>query len=105
MKFTTTLMHIWSTEIEDKAGGLARTLRVIADFGANLNYVAAHRLAEKPGKGILLISSSDSRLELDHVTDVGLRRVPDRAMLKIEGHDEPALGAKLAGPSPTPGYM
>jgi hypothetical protein len=83
MKLTTTRVEMWSVEIEDKAGGLARTLRAIADFGVDLDYVMAQRRPDTAGKGILFVSSPDNQ-------------VSDRPMLRIEGADAPGAGARLA---------
>lgn len=96
MKLTTTYVDVWSTEIDDEAGGLARTLPAIAEFGADLDHVMAYRDSEKPGKGVLFVSSVAQYIPLDRVTDIGLRRRDDRPALKIEGNDEPGVGAKLA---------
>ncbi|HEY8995379.1 MAG TPA: hypothetical protein VIM71_11995 [Lacunisphaera sp.] len=96
MKLTTTHVEMWSVEITDEVGGLARALRAIADFGADLDYVMAQRQSDKAGKGILFVSSPGNRVQLDRVTDLGLRRVNDRPMLKIEGNDAPGMGARLA---------
>lgn len=96
MKLTTTRVEMWSVEIEDKAGGLARTLRAIADFGVDLDYVMAQRRPDTAGKGILFVSSPDNQVQFDRATDLGLRRVSDRPMLRIEGPDAPGIGARLA---------
>lgn len=96
MKVTTTPVEVWSTEIDDQPGGLARALRAITEFGANLDYVAAHRQRDQAAKGMLYVASADRYLYLDRVADVGLKRVSDRALLRIEGHDQPGAGAKLA---------
>ena len=96
MKLTTTHVDLWSTEIDDTPGGLARTLRAIAEFGAELDYVTASRHPQKPGKGLLWVSSIAKRAPLDRVTDVGLHHADERVLLKVEGHDAPGLGAKLA---------
>lgn len=96
MKLTTTQVEMWSVEIDDQAGGLARTLRAIADFGVDLDYVTAQRQPDKAGKGILLVSSPGNRIQLDRATEIGLRGVSDRPMLKIEGTDALGMDARLA---------
>lgn len=95
MKVTTTPVEVWSTEIDDQPGGLARALRAITEFGANLDYVAAERQPDGSRKGVLHVASSDRYLYLDRVADVGLKRVSDCALLKIEGSDEPGAGARI----------
>lgn len=96
MKVTTTPLEVWSTEFDDQGGGLARALRAISEFGVNLEYVATQQNPEKPGKGILYVASADRRVYLDRVTDVGLQRVSQHSVLRIEGHDEPGAAGKLA---------
>lgn len=96
MKLTTTRVDVWWTEIDDTPGGLARTLRAIADYGADLDYVMAHRLPEKPGRGLLYVAPTNHHIQLDRMLDMDVRRDRQRSLLKIEGHDEPGLGARLA---------
>lgn len=96
MKLITTQVEVWSVEIDDKAGGLARTLRAIADFGVDLDHVMAQRQPDKAGKGILFVSTPGNRMQLDRVPDLGLHRASNRPMLKIEGPDTPGTGSQLA---------
>ncbi len=95
MKLTTTQVDVWSTEIDDTAGGLARTLRAIADYGADLDYVQAERSPATPGKGRLFVAAMNQHLQLDQVTDVGLRRAVSRPTLKIEGSNGSGTAAKI----------
>jgi hypothetical protein len=51
MNLKVTRMDVWTAEVDDKPGGLARALRALADYGANLEYVMARRRSDSPGKG------------------------------------------------------
>lgn len=86
---------VWMAEIDDAPGGLARTLRAIADYGADLDYVIARRQPENRGKGIVLISGLKSKDQIGNVDQAGFHPVTNVAMLRIEGTNEPGIGAKL----------
>src|SRR4030095_1004025 len=53
MSFKWDRVHVWSGEIADQAGGAAEKLSLLAQAGANLEYIETQRLPNKPGKGIL----------------------------------------------------
>lgn len=95
MNLKITRADVWTAEIDDQPGGLARTLRAVADYGADLDYVVARRDSAKPGKGRLFVSPLTGRQELDNADQVGLRRATDAPTLKIEGTNEPGMGSKL----------
>jgi hypothetical protein len=96
MNLKLTRVDVWAAPIDDKPGGLALTLRAIADSGANLDYVVARRDADKPGKGLVLISPVEGREQLEHARGAGFRRATELPVLRIEGGNEPGVGAAIA---------
>jgi len=96
MRFKMTKMDVWAATIDDQPGGLARTLRAVSDFGADLDCVLARREPDKKGKGVVFITPLKGHEQLDHVGDLGLHRATHLATLKIEGPDRPGLGAEIA---------
>jgi hypothetical protein len=96
MRLKMTKMDVWVAEIDDKPGGLARTMKAAADYGADLDCVVARRQPDKPGKGVVFMTPLKGKEELDHASDMGLHRATHLATLKIEGPDRPGFGAELS---------
>ena len=95
MNLKTTRVALWTTEIADQPGSLARTLRAIADYGGDLDLAIARRTPEKPGRGMLLVAPLVGHEQLKNASEVGLRRAGELPTLKIEGDDRPGTGAKI----------
>ena len=51
MGFKLDRVHVWSGEIADQAGGMASKLAMLAQSGANLEYIFTRRQGDKPGTG------------------------------------------------------
>ena len=96
MKLKMTQIDVWAAEIKDEPGGLARTLRAVADCGADLDCVLARRTPDHDGKGVVFMTTLNDRKRLDDASQAGLHRVTHLATLKIEGTDHPGIGADLA---------
>jgi len=95
MRLKLTKLDVWTTEIDDKPGGLARSLRAITDFGVDLEGVVARRHPDKPGKGILYVTPATGHVKLEDAPDAALRRAPQVVTLKIDGTNSPGMGAKI----------
>lgn len=95
MTFKTTRMDVWVAPIDDAPGGLARTLRAIAETGASLDCVLARREGATKGKGVLFITPLHGKEQLDNADQIGLHRASHVNTLKIEGEDHPGIGAEL----------
>lgn len=95
MNLKTTRVELWMAEIADQSGCLARTLRAIADYGGDLDFVVARRMPEKPGRGVVFVSPLVGTEQLENASEVGLRRAIDMPALKIEGNDSPGAGGKI----------
>jgi len=56
MGFKLDRVHVWSGEVTDQAGGVAGKLSILAQSGANLEYIYPRRKADKPGYGVLYVA-------------------------------------------------
>lgn len=95
MNLKTAHVDLWTTKIADEPGSLARTLRAIADYGGDLDFVVARRIPENPGRGMVLVAPLVGHEQLNNASEAGLRRAEDLPTLKIEGDDSPGAGAKI----------
>jgi hypothetical protein len=95
MSFRLERVHVWSGEIADKAGGMATKLAPLADAGANLEYIATRRQAERPGTGVLYIAPVTGPAQVRAARVAGLVETRDAVVLRVEGDNEAGLAHKL----------
>jgi hypothetical protein len=88
-------MDVWVASIDDEPGGLARTLRAIADTGASLDCVLARREGTVKGKGVLFVTPLQGKESVEQAGEIGLHQAAHLATLRIEGTDQPGIGAEL----------
>lgn len=86
-------VDVWSKEIEDQPGAVAKALQPIVDAGANLQFLLARRIGE--GKGILFISPIQGPQQIKKAKSEGFKKNDGIAVVKITGPDKPGLGLKI----------
>jgi hypothetical protein len=97
MSFTVTKVDIWSAQIEDKPGGLARVLGALGNAGANLECVIARRDPSKPGGGVVFLTPVKGAAVRKSAQAEGVAPTKNLATLKVEGDDAAGLGGRIAG--------
>jgi hypothetical protein len=95
MSFKMGRVHLWSGEVEDRAGGTANKLAFLAQAGANLEYVFTKRLADKPGKGILYVTPVSGSAQVAAARSAGLTETDTPVVHRIEGTNEAGLASHL----------
>lgn len=95
MRLTMTRVDVWEAEIDDKPGAVDRALRGIADCGADLEFLVARRLPEKPGKGLVLLAPLKGKTQTERAREAGFRRSSEMALLKILGPNDPGISSKV----------
>jgi len=88
-------VDVWTGTIEDRPGGAAATLDALSQAGANLEMVLARRAPEQPGKGVLFVSPIKTGKAVKAAQAVGLGKPTGIHSLRIEGGDQPGLGAAI----------
>lgn len=86
---------VWAGSIEDKPGGLATKLEALAEAGANLEFVIARRASDEPGSAVVFLATLESPKEREAAKAQGLEVSESLHSVRIEGPDEPSLGAKM----------
>jgi len=86
-------VDIWAGSVEDRPGGLAEKLCVLAEAGAQLEYVMARRAPEKPGTGVVFLTPLRGARQLQAAKRAGLHKSKTIFALRVEGADRPGLGA------------
>ena len=95
MGFKLDRVHVWSGEVADQAGGVAAKLSLLAQAGANLEYIFTRRLADKPGPGVLYVAPVTGPLQVRAARSAGLSETHDPVVLRVEGDNQAGLAHRL----------
>jgi hypothetical protein len=95
MSFKLDRIHVWSGEVEDKPGGVADKLALLAQAGANLEYIYTRRDGERPSGGILYVAPVTGPLVVRAARSAGLHESSTPVVLRVEGDNSQGLGHKL----------
>lgn len=95
MGFKLERVHVWTGEIQDKAGGMASKLAPLAHASANLEYILTHRLPDRPGAGVLYVAPVTGPAQVRAAKLAGMCEAHDVIVLRVEGDNEAGLGYRL----------
>jgi len=95
MRFRLDRVHVWAGEVDDRPGGVATKLAVLAKADANLQFVFTQRRPDKPGTGILYVAPVTGPEQQKEAKAVGLHEVHDPVVLRVEGDNEAGLAHRL----------
>ena len=95
MGFKLDRVHVWSGEVADQAGGVAAKLSMMAQAGANLEFIYTRRQPDKPGTGILYVAPITGPLQVRAARSAGLAETNDPVVLRVEGDNQAGLGHRV----------
>jgi hypothetical protein len=95
MGFKLDRVHVWSGEVQDQAGGVARKLASLAQAGANLEYIVTRRQPDKPGTGLLYVAPVTGPTQVRAARTAGLAETQTPVVLRVEGDNEAGLAHRL----------
>ncbi len=95
MGFKLDRIHVWSGEVADQAGGVASKLALLAQAGANLEYIYTRRQPDRPGTGILYVAPISGPLQVRAARSAGLAEAPNPVVLRVEGDNRAGLAHRL----------
>lgn len=95
MSFKFDRVHLWSAEVADEVGGVAGKLALLAQAGANLEYVFTKRLSDRPGTGLLYVAPVSGALQVRAAKTAGLTETNHPVIRRIEGDNEAGLAHRL----------
>ena len=90
-----TPVEVWVAPVEDRPGGLAAALAPLSTAGADLEFISARRVPDRPGEGLVYIAPLEGRKQIDAARRAGFREA-EIGMLRVEGPDSPGLAVALA---------
>ena len=89
-------VDVWAATIEDQPGGLAGKLEVLAEAGADLEFIIAHRSPDKPGTGVVFVTPLKGDEEIGAAAEVaGFADTPSLHSVRIEGDNRAGIAARL----------
>jgi len=95
MGFKLDRVHVWSGEVQDRAGGVSSKLATLAQAGANLEYIVTRRQPDKPGTGILYVAPLTGPTQVRAARAAGLAETQLPVVLRVEGDNEAGLAHRL----------
>lgn len=95
MAVKATKAEVWAVSVDDRAGGVADKLETLARAGANFEMVFARRTPENPGRGMLFVTPLKGAKATRAAQEAGMGRPETVHSVRIEGSDQPGLGAKI----------
>lgn len=95
MSITVQSVGVWAATIEDQPGGLAEKLAVLAEAGADLEFVVARRAPDKPGTGVVFVAPLLGEDQARAGAKAGFSQADSLHSLRIEGDNKPGIGAQL----------
>jgi hypothetical protein len=95
MGFKLDRVHVWTGEVADQAGGVSSKLALLAQAGANLEYIYTCRLEGKQGAGVLLVAPVTGPLAVRAAKSAGLHETDSPVVLRVEGDNSQGLGHRL----------
>ena len=95
MGFKLDRVHVWSGDVADQAGGVAAKLSLLAQAGANLEYVYTRRTPERPGAGVLYVAPVTGPMQVRAARAAGLAETNDPVVLRVEGDNSAGLAHRV----------
>jgi hypothetical protein len=95
MGFKLDRIHVWSGEVADEAGGVASKLLLLAQAGANLEFILTRRQPDKPGTGVLFVAPITGATQVRAARAAGLGETQDPIVLRVEGDNQAGLGHRV----------
>ena len=88
-------VDLWTAHLADRPGAMATKLAILAEAGANLEYLHARRTPEIFGKGLLSVWPLKGAKQLRAAEEAGFTRSHGPVVLRLESPDRPGLGAQV----------
>ena len=88
-------IDVWSGEVADRAGGLADKIEAVAEAGANLEFVITRPAPNQPGTSLVFMAPLRGLAQARVAKAAGLAKAPNVFTLRLEGPNQPGLGAKI----------
>jgi hypothetical protein len=86
---------VWAASLEDRPGSLAQKLEALAEAGVDLGFVIARRVDDRTGEGVVFVTPIEDQSSQQAARDAGFNETHSLHALRVEGPDQPGLGARM----------
>ncbi len=95
MKLCVARVDVYSANLQDKPGALAKKLAVLTDAGANLEFLLAHRHEKRNGKSVAYVAPLKGTAQNRAAKKARFSRSSRLSVLRVEGVDKPGVGTEI----------
>jgi hypothetical protein len=88
-------VQVWSGEIPDRPGAAAGKLELLAQAGADLEFIFTRPHPHKPDMGMVFLAPIKGPVQMEAARMAGLGPALDVAMLSVEGANRSGIGFDL----------
>ena len=90
-----TRVEVWASPVDDKPGGAAEKLNILAAAGANLQTVYGTRTADMPSGAMMAVSPLKGPEQMKAAKEAGFVKVEAANVVRVEGGDRKGRGAVI----------
>jgi len=95
MRIDVSSVDVWAVSIKDQPGSLAAKLDALAQAGADLEFIIARRVHEKPGKGVAFVTPVKGPRQIKAAREAGFEKTKSLHGIRIATGNKPGYGAEL----------
>jgi len=95
MKLDVARVDVYSANLQDKPGALAKKLAVLSDAGADLEFLLAHPREKRRGKSVAYVGPLKGAAQNKAARKARFTKANRLSVLRVEGPDKPGIGARV----------
>jgi hypothetical protein len=95
MPYDVKKLDVWTGEFDDKVGGLAFKLELLAKAAVDLQFLVARRQAHLPGRGVVFLSGISGAKGTKAAAAAGLAKASDVVALCVEGPNKAGAASQI----------
>lgn len=95
MKVDVSRVDVWAASIEDRPGGLAEKLEVLARADVDLEFIIARRSSSSPGTGVVFVAPIKGPKQTRAARKVGFEKTKSLHGIRMATGNKPGFSAEL----------
>jgi hypothetical protein len=95
MKVDVSRVDVWAASIEDRPGGLAEKLDVLAQADVDLEFIIARRSSSTPGIGVVFVAPIKGPRQVRAAKKVGFEKTKSLHAVRVATGNKPGFSAEL----------
>jgi len=95
MKVEISRVDVWVAGIEERPGGLAEKLDVLAQADVDLKFIIARRSSSKPGTAVVFVTPIKGPKQARAARKVGFEKTKSLHAVRVATGNKPGFGAEM----------